>query len=224
MGHYSELFEDTPPPPDDTEPPTAPSNLTASGTTDTTVSLTWGASSDNVGVAGYDVFRETASGPVTVGSTGATSFTVTGLAPATAYTFHVRARDASGNVSAASSSVTATTGDEEPPPPPEGDCSVAYTVRSDWGSGFTADVTITNNGPPVSGWTLGFGFPGDQRITNGWSATWSQEGSQVTARSLDWNANLPTGGSTTVGFNGSYSGSNSPPSDFTLNGAACAVT
>ncbi|MGH3735737.1 MAG: glycoside hydrolase family 9 protein [Micromonosporaceae bacterium] len=209
----------TPPPPDDVEPPTVPPNLAAAGTTDTTVSLTWDASSDNVGVAGYDVYRETGSGPAKVGETASTSFTVTGLAPATAYTFHVRARDASGNVSPASNSVTATTGQE--PPPPAGDCTVTYTVRSDWGSGFTADVTITNHGAPISGWTLGFGFPGSQRISNGWSATWSQSGSQVTARSLDWNANLATGGSATVGFNGTYSGSNPTPSDFTLNGAAC---
>ncbi|MGH3735738.1 MAG: cellulase family glycosylhydrolase [Micromonosporaceae bacterium] len=108
-------------------------------------------------------------------------------------------------------------------PPGDAACRVSYVVRSEWNTGFTADVTITNLGVATSGWTLGFGFPGDQRITNGWSATWSQDGAQVTARSLDWNANLPTGGATTVGFNGSYSGSNPTPADFTLNGRACAV-
>lgn len=100
-------------------------------------------------------------------------------------------------------------------------CRVDYTVRSDWGSGFTADVSITNLGDPVSGWTLGFSFPGNQQLAGGWSATWAQSGNAVTARSLDWNANLATGGATSIGFNGAYSGANPAPSDFTLNGVAC---
>ena len=107
--------------------------------------------------------------------------------------------------------------------PPTGACSVSYIVRDQWSTGFTADVTVTNHGAPVNGWTLGFGFPGDQKLINGWSATWSQSGQAVTARSLSWNGNLATGASATVGFNGSHSGSNPKPTSFTLNGAACRV-
>lgn len=110
-----------------------------------------------------------------------------------------------------------------PTPPGDGDCRVKYVVRDQWDSGFTADVTITNLGPQTSGWTLGFGFPADQGVTNGWSATWSQSGSQVTARNASWNGVLDTGASTTVGFNGSYSGANDKPTAFTLNGATCAI-
>ncbi|MGH3738683.1 MAG: cellulase family glycosylhydrolase [Micromonosporaceae bacterium] len=100
-------------------------------------------------------------------------------------------------------------------------CSVAYTVRTQWESGFTADVAITNLGDPVSGWTLQFGFPGDQRLTSGWSATWSQSGAAVTARSLDWNRNLATNATTTIGFNASYTSTNPTPGSFTLNGVTC---
>ncbi|MGH3735736.1 MAG: lytic polysaccharide monooxygenase [Micromonosporaceae bacterium] len=105
--------------------------------------------------------------------------------------------------------------------PPADGCEVDYVVRGEWGAGFTTDVTVVNRGAPVSGWTLGFRFPAGQQVTSGWSATWSQTGDQVYARSLDWNANLATGGAATIGFNGSYAGSNPEPSQFTLNGVAC---
>ncbi|MGW0798529.1 carbohydrate binding domain-containing protein [Streptomyces sp. NPDC002692] len=89
----------------DTQAPTAPTNLTSTGKTSSTVSLSWGASSDNVGVSGYDVY----SGSNQVLSVSGTSATVGGLSPSTAYTFTVKARDAAGNTSAASNSVSVTT-------------------------------------------------------------------------------------------------------------------
>jgi chitodextrinase len=89
----------------DTQPPGAPANLTVTGHTSGSVSLSWSASTDNVGVTGYQVLR---AGTV-VGSTSGTTFTVGGLAAATAYTFTVTARDAAGNTSAPSGAVTATT-------------------------------------------------------------------------------------------------------------------
>ncbi|WBC17956.1 cellulase family glycosylhydrolase [Micromonospora sp. WMMA1998] len=100
-------------------------------------------------------------------------------------------------------------------------CAVTYTTNS-WQGGFTATVTVKNLGDPVNGWTLGFTFPdGGQRVVQGWSATWQQSGSVVTGRSLDYNGALGTGASTTVGFNGSWTGSNPSPTSFTLNGTAC---
>ncbi|MGV9351696.1 glycoside hydrolase family 6 protein, partial [Streptomyces spiralis] len=89
----------------DTTAPSAPTGLTVSGTTDTSVSLKWTAATDNVGVTGYDVYRAGTK----VGSTTSTSFTDTGLTASTAYTYSVKAKDAAGNVSAASAAVTATT-------------------------------------------------------------------------------------------------------------------
>ncbi|GAA2778725.1 hypothetical protein GCM10020219_057570 [Nonomuraea dietziae] len=99
-------------------------------------------------------------------------------------------------------------------------CGVDYTMN-DWGGGFTANVKITNLGDPLTAWKLGFGFPGTQKISQGWSATWNQSGANVTADSLSWNGNLGTGQSTTIGFNATYTGPNAKPSAFTVNGTAC---
>ena len=89
----------------DTQAPTAPANLTVSGKTATSVSLSWSASTDNVGVTGYQVRR---AGAVVATVTGL-SATVGGLSPATAYSFTVTAKDAAGNTSNPSNTVTVTT-------------------------------------------------------------------------------------------------------------------
>ncbi|HZG74217.1 MAG TPA: fibronectin type III domain-containing protein, partial [Paenibacillus sp.] len=90
----------------DTQAPSAPTGLTSPSKTDTTVNLSWTASTDNVGVTGYDVYR----GTTLAGSTtGATTFQATGLTPNTAYSFTVRAKDAANNVSAASAALSVTT-------------------------------------------------------------------------------------------------------------------
>ncbi len=90
----------------DTTAPTAPGGPHVTGVTATSVSLSWNASTDNVGVTDYEIVQGS-----TVATTAAgTSATVDGLTPDTAYTFTVRARDAAGNVSAASVPVDATTG------------------------------------------------------------------------------------------------------------------
>ncbi|MDL4814268.1 endo-1,4-beta-xylanase [Actinomadura opuntiae] len=107
-------------------------------------------------------------------------------------------------------------------PPPAAACKVAYAVTSQWNAGFTAAVTITNSGTtPINGWTLGFSFAGDQKVTQGWNAAWSQSGRDVTARNASWNAGIAPGTSLSIGFNGSYTGANTAPAQFTLNGAAC---
>ncbi|WP_422736616.1 glycoside hydrolase family 6 protein [Micromonospora sp. WMMD729] len=100
-------------------------------------------------------------------------------------------------------------------------CEIGYTTN-DWQGGFTANITIKNLGDPVNGWTLGWTFPNSsQRVQQGWSATYTQSGSQVTARSMSYNGTLGTGASTTLGFNGAWSGSNPKPTSFTLNGVVC---
>ncbi|MFI6762970.1 glycoside hydrolase family 6 protein [Micromonospora sp. NPDC050417] len=100
-------------------------------------------------------------------------------------------------------------------------CSVTYSANQ-WPGGFTASLTIRNVGDPLNGWTLGFAFPNSsQRVQQGWSATWSQSGSQVTAQSMSWNGSLATGASTSIGFNGAWSGSNPSPTSFTINGTVC---
>jgi len=89
----------------DSSPPTQPTNLTAT-TPPNRVDLSWLGSSDNVGIAGYDVIRN----GETLATVGAvTSYSDATVAPLTTYTYEVRARDASGNVSAPSNAVTLTT-------------------------------------------------------------------------------------------------------------------
>jgi cellulose 1,4-beta-cellobiosidase len=100
-------------------------------------------------------------------------------------------------------------------------CEVEYRKTFDNGRQFGATLTISNLGEAVNGWTLGFGFDAGQRVTRGWSATWSQRGATVTARSLPWNARLDTGATATIGFTGSHRGANPDPTAFTLNGVPC---
>ena len=89
----------------DTQAPTAPTNLVASGTANTTTTLNWTASTDNVGVVGYDVYR----GTTNLGTVTTTSANITGLTASTTYAFTVKAKDVAGNVSASSNSVSVTT-------------------------------------------------------------------------------------------------------------------
>jgi chitodextrinase len=94
----------------DTQPPTTPGTPSASGTTRSSTTLAWAASSDNVRVTGYDIYRATAGGPFAqVGTAATNAFTDTGLAARTTYRYEVRARDAAGNVSAFSAAVAVTT-------------------------------------------------------------------------------------------------------------------
>jgi chitodextrinase len=86
-------------------PPSAPT-LSASGTTQRTTTLSWTASTDNVGVTGYDVYK---NGVLLGSTTTATTFAVTGLLYATTYAFTVKAKDAAGNVSVASNTLDVTT-------------------------------------------------------------------------------------------------------------------
>ncbi|WP_369916079.1 cellulose binding domain-containing protein [Plantactinospora sp. KBS50] len=101
-------------------------------------------------------------------------------------------------------------------------CQVDYQIASQWGGGFGANVTITNLGDPINGWTLTWSFTAGQQVTQAWNATVSQSGAQVTATDAGYNASIGTGGTTSLGFNGSWNNSSNPaPTNFTLNGTAC---
>ncbi|WP_258724194.1 non-reducing end alpha-L-arabinofuranosidase family hydrolase [Cellulomonas sp. NS3] len=100
-------------------------------------------------------------------------------------------------------------------------CSVTYTAPSQWQTGFTASVRVTNHGPAVDGWALTWTFPGNQSVTNAWNAVVSQSGARVTARNAHYNARLATGGTVELGFNGSSTGSNPAPTAFALDGTPC---
>src|ERR1022692_166005 len=99
-------------------------------------------------------------------------------------------------------------------------CQVGYTVNQ-WSTGFTASVTITNTGTPITSWTLAYSYTGNQALAQGWSGNWTQSGKNVTVTNASWNGSLATGASTQIGANFSYSGTNTAPTVFTINGTAC---
>ncbi|WP_343447464.1 non-reducing end alpha-L-arabinofuranosidase family hydrolase [Micromonospora schwarzwaldensis] len=100
-------------------------------------------------------------------------------------------------------------------------CSVKYTVSSQWGGGFGAEVAITNLGDPVSGWTLTWSYGAGQTVTQAWNATVTQSGANVTAKNVSYNGAIPTNGTTSFGFNGAWTSSNPAPTSFALNGVSC---
>lgn len=89
----------------DTVAPSAPTGLVTTGRTESTIALSWTASTDNVGVTGYRILRDGTQ----IATSATTQYTDTGLAASTAHTYTVRAYDAAGNVSAASVPLTVST-------------------------------------------------------------------------------------------------------------------
>ena len=147
-------------------------------------------------------------------STGAISGT-----PTTAGTYNVTVTATDGTGASGSASFAWTVS----PPGGGGSCQVTYSTTSQWPGGFTANVTIADTGSsPVSGWTLGFTFPGDQQITSSWNGTASQSGEKVTIANASYNGSIAAGGgSVTIGFQGTWTSSDAAPTAFTLNGATC---
>lgn len=89
----------------DTQAPTVPTGLSSSSITTSSATISWNASSDNVGVTEYDIYKN----GTYLASTSGTSYNVSGLSANTTYAFYVKAKDAAGNVSSASSSLNVTT-------------------------------------------------------------------------------------------------------------------
>ncbi|MEU6024523.1 cellulase family glycosylhydrolase [Micromonospora sp. NPDC047134] len=100
-------------------------------------------------------------------------------------------------------------------------CKVVYSAPSQWPGGFTANVDLTNLGDPLNGWRLTWTFPSGQRVTQAWNATVTSSGNDVTATNVGYNAALGTNQTVSFGFNGSWSGSNTAPTSFALNGVTC---
>jgi chitodextrinase len=114
----------------DTQAPTVPTNLSATAVSSSGINLSWTASTDNVGVTGYTIYR----GGVQVGTSATNSYSDTGLTASTAYTYTVDAFDAAGNHSSQSSSASATTqaaaGDTTPPSTPTNLSATAVSSSS----------------------------------------------------------------------------------------------
>jgi len=149
----------------ETTPPSVPTNVLPSGITSTSMLISWSASTDNVGVAGYRVYR---NGTQVATVTSGTSYQNTNLTPATAYTYTVQAYDQAGNNSAQSSPVSATTlppTDTTPPSVPTNLVAsgiTSTTVTISW-SASTDNIAVVGyrvyrNGTQVAATTPGTSY------------------------------------------------------------------
>lgn len=196
-------------------------NLVATATSSSQISLTWGAvtAPPNCSVT-YSVHRSTvnnftpsASTLVTSGLT-TTSNVSTGLTASTTYFFAVVADDAAG--SSAPTRASATTQGSG-----TGTCHVGFTVTNSWSTGFQVALSIQNTGAvPVNGWTLTWTFPGSQQISNLWNGAATQTGTSVSVANMPYNASIAPGSSyNDAGF--TANGTSGVPTNFAINGVAC---
>jgi O-glycosyl hydrolase len=188
-----------------------PGNQT--GTTGTAVSLPVTATDSASG----QTLRYTAAGLPTGLSINSSTGLVSGT-PTAGGTFTVTVTATDGTGATGSTTFTWTVSG------PAGACTVSYSTVSQWSGGFVASVTISNGGTSaINGWTLTFSFPGDQKITNSWNGVVTQSGANVSIGNESYNASIPAGSSTQLGFQGSWASSDAAPTAFTLNGTACSL-
>jgi endoglucanase len=101
-------------------------------------------------------------------------------------------------------------------------CHAAYSLVNSWSGGFQAQIVLSNTGSgSISPWTLTWTFPGDQKISSLWNASYTQSGEQVSATAESYNATIAPAGSVTIGFTGTFTSSNASPTSFSVNGTAC---
>ena len=132
----------------DTTPPTAPSGLASSNVTQTSLTLSWNAATDNVGVTGYDVYRN----GIKTATVTSTSSNQTGLVCGTTYSLGVVVRDAAGNSSPQASLPATTSACSTPPPPSGGPITITQggTYTGVWvGNGSGPTVRIATSSPVV---------------------------------------------------------------------------
>jgi chitinase len=140
-----------PPPPADTTAPGAPGTLGGQVRSGPLVALSWGAATDNVGVAGYRLYRA----GLQVGTTGGTTYTDSAPPTGVSVSYTVRAYDAAGNLGAASNAFTVTIPATSPAPPPPGDTPPANDTKptisgsAQQGSMLTATVGTWTGTTPV---------------------------------------------------------------------------
>jgi hypothetical protein len=100
-------------------------------------------------------------------------------------------------------------------PPPSGGtarCTASYAISSAWGTGFNANVTVSNPGTVATKtWKVTWTWSGNQSIVNSWNATITSSGTAVTATNLSYNGAVAVGGNTSFGFQANFSGTNTNP-------------
>jgi hypothetical protein len=105
-------------------------------------------------------------------------------------------------------------------------CQVTYTITNQWTGGFGASIAVQNTSASAwTSWSLTFAFPASgQSVTQGWNGTFTQTGSNVTVTNTSYNSSVAPNSNVTSGFNGSWSGSNPVPTNFSVNGNVCGGT
>lgn len=94
---------------------------------------------------------------------------------------------------------------------PTGGCTATYGIAGQWSTGFTGQVRIACSGASLSSWKVNWTYGAGQRITQAWNATCTQSGAAVSCSNASYNRAVPDGGSVTLGFNGTWNGSNTVP-------------
>jgi cellulase/cellobiase CelA1 len=91
-------------------------------------------------------------------------------------------------------------------------CTATYKITSSWQGGFQADVTVKSSGTAaITGWTVTWPFHNGETVSQLWSGTVSQSGSNVTVKNLSWNGSLAPGATTSFGFIGTGTGAYPSP-------------
>jgi Glycosyl hydrolase family 12/Cellulose binding domain/Fibronectin type III domain len=208
--------------------PSEPSGVKGTAASSSVINVSWTADTApaNCTISSYSVFRSTTGGftpsssnQVATGVTS-TSYSDTGLKPATTYYYIVEAADADGTSPASAQAAAQTS-------PASGSgsaCHVAYTITNQWPGGFGASVTIDNTGTTaLSNWTLSWTFANGQTITQLWNGNETQSGVTVKVTNMSYNGSIPAGGSYNgMGFNGTWNNTtNAVPTSFAVNGTAC---
>jgi hypothetical protein len=208
--------------------PSQPSGVRGTAASSSVINVSWTADTApaNCTISSYNVFRSTTSGfsPSSsnqiAGGLTSTSYSDSGLAPATTYYYLVEAVDADGT-SAPSSQAGAQT---SPAGGGGSACHVVYTITNQWPSGFGASITIDNTGTTaLSNWTLTWTFASGQTITQLWNGNETQNGAAVKVTNMSYNGSIPAGGSYNgMGFNGAWNNTaNAVPTSFAVNGKTC---
>lgn len=216
-------YNDTPPAPD-TQAPSVPSGLTATVASATQINLGWNASTDNVGVAGYKIYRNGSQ----VGTSTTTSYSDTGLTPSTTYTYKVEAYDAAGNT-ALSASVSATT-------PAAPDTQAPSVSIASPASGSTVSGTINvsasaSDNVEVAGvqFKLDGSNLGSEDTSSPYSVSWdtttaTNDSHTLTATARDAAGNTTTSSAVTITVNNDSSDTQSPTVPTGLTATAASAT
>jgi len=203
------LQNGTPPPPPST--PATPTALKVTGSTASSISLSWTEANNTDPAVSYDVYE----GSTVVATSKTTSATISSLAAGSSHTYTVAAVDAAGNASAQSASVTgSTTGKSS-------GLTVSITNTKASKGEYTDCVTVTNGTTSaINGWNVQFSLPSGETVTSSTDTTHASSGSHYTLTPTSAYAKIAVGKTRTFKFSGDYTGTYGAPTGVTVTTAS----